>query len=189
MNVFKSLPLPLSTPTQPFKLTLPSKSPSDHEVVVLINGSPSTSDGNTPDTGAVINNVTRFDDTTMERGGYLFYKPTTSTSSEYTALHMSDIVLIGLGKGDDDEDRVWCQVSISEEDACELTIEGDGVKGLYELLTQASDETVDEEEEEKGGGTGGGDDSFAAFCKAVEGGATGFIGGEEKGVEGQFDDE
>ena len=70
----------------------------------------------------------------------------------------------------------------SDSTATEMTAQGPDVKALYDLLIKLSDETADEEV-----GGGGGDDAFADFCKAVQEGKTGFIGGGG-GVEGQFED-
>mmetsp|Transcript_4862 Transcript_4862/g.9782 ORF Transcript_4862/g.9782 Transcript_4862/m.9782 type:complete len:211 (-) Transcript_4862:27-659(-) len=173
-------------------------------VVVALNvvaaNTPTTSDTTSDTISDTISDTTsssnpssipHFNSSTLTPGGWLFYtsNPPTPTST-FTSIHMSDIILIGLGKDEDTgEDRVWVQVQTSEEEATEMTFkaqEGGDVKRLYELMTMASDETRDEEEDGVNGG--GEEDSFAAFCKAVEGGATGFIGGGDV-QDGQFDDE
>ena len=93
------------------------------DVVVLVNGPSSSADPSTTasdmdasDSSSKVDLV-RFNDPDLDSGGYLLYKPSEQEdASTYTALHMSAIVLIGLGKDDTTgNDRVWLQVSISEE--------------------------------------------------------------------------
>ncbi|GMI01188.1 hypothetical protein TrVE_jg7631 [Triparma verrucosa] len=110
-------------------------------------------------------------------GGYLFLH----TSSTTSYIPSKTIVLIAYAEATPSTpSRIWSQIQFEEsEDCLELTLEGPEIKNVYDTLVELSDVTP---EDEVGGG--GGDDAFMNFCKAVEGGQTGFIGGEE----GQFDD-
>ncbi|GMH56258.1 hypothetical protein TL16_g10243 [Triparma laevis f. inornata] len=75
------------------------------------------------------------------------------------------------------------QTDETSDDTIEMTFMGPTVKELYDHVVLLSDATPEEGNSIEGIG-GGGDAAFMNFCKAVEGGETGFIGGED----GQFDD-
>ena len=151
--------------------------------------------------------VETFNEPTLPPGGYLFYRPqalegsgnSESMDTQWCGIHASKMVLIGLtGEGgeeeedeedrNEDEGRVWMQVETSDEDTMEVVVRGGDVKSFYKALTDLSDRTEDQSENSGAQAGNGGDDDngFAAFCNAVNGGQTGFIGGQ---VEGQFDDE
>ena len=86
-------------------------------------------------------------DATYGAGGYLFFGPTPSCST-WRALYLADVVLLGLGKSPEGNDRLWMQIDQDAESpdstAVEITVEGEGVKELYEGAIKLSDETGDE---------------------------------------------
>jgi hypothetical protein len=123
MPVFKNMELPAGVQVSMKFNVSNGQSTTLSDVVVLVNGpsssadpSTTTSDMDASDSSSKVDLV-RFNDPDLDSGGYLLYKPSEQEdASTYTALHMSAIVLIGLGKDDTTgNDRVWLQVSISEE--------------------------------------------------------------------------
>lgn len=121
MPVFKNLSLPSGIDATPmtYNMTIGSSTLLS-SIIVLVNGPSSTADPSVSSDSPSNPFLTRFTDPDLESGGWLFYKAKEGEAGtkegEYTALHMAAVVLIGLGKDEGTgKERVWLQVSISEE--------------------------------------------------------------------------